>query len=170
MKRLSPGIFLLSWLIVVTAWAHHAAQGIVSDEIWYMIDENLQEADSPHLDMDLTNMLSTIGSVEDVLTGDMYLESYVEVYFDDVSVLDPEYYINTFLETIVADTVDESNRIPSGTLDSNTREVQFKVIYIDDDGDDLIDYAEVYMYEPIGSGNSQVGVTPSQPPGKRAGG
>lgn len=37
--------------IALPAAAHHGAAGIVSDEIYAAIEENLEDADSPHLDL-----------------------------------------------------------------------------------------------------------------------
>ena len=39
-----------------TTWSHHAAEGIVSDEIWDMVDSLLIDADSPHMELDLDTM------------------------------------------------------------------------------------------------------------------
>ena len=57
MNKLFPTIAAIIFaFLAVPATAHHAAEGIISDDIYDMIDENL--AGSPHLDMDLT----TVGS------------------------------------------------------------------------------------------------------------
>lgn len=48
---------LLPFLVAGAVAAHHAAAGIVADDIYATIEENL--ADSPHLELDLT----TIGSM-----------------------------------------------------------------------------------------------------------
>ena len=32
-------------LFAASAWSHHAAEGIISDDLWYMIDEMLVEAE-----------------------------------------------------------------------------------------------------------------------------
>lgn len=56
-KPLFVVAMLLPLLVAGTVAAHHAAEGIVSDDIYAAIEENL--ADSPHLELDLT----TIGSM-----------------------------------------------------------------------------------------------------------
>jgi len=43
-------------LFTLNANAHHMAEGIISDELWQMIDDLLVAADSPHLDLDFTMM------------------------------------------------------------------------------------------------------------------
>ena len=44
MKRIIMGTTLLGLAFSAGLWAHHAAEGIVSDEIWEMIDQNLIDA------------------------------------------------------------------------------------------------------------------------------
>jgi hypothetical protein len=51
-------------LIAGPAFPHHAAEGIVTDDIFTMIDENLLLVDSPHLEMDL----STVGTASDSMS------------------------------------------------------------------------------------------------------
>jgi hypothetical protein len=53
----------------VQASAHHAAEGIISDELWEMIDDRLEAADSPHLDLDFTMMGNTIVTTVEVDTS-----------------------------------------------------------------------------------------------------
>lgn len=55
-KLLGLSVAAAACFLTLPATAHHMAEGIVSDEIYEMIDENL--VDLPHLDLDL----STIGS------------------------------------------------------------------------------------------------------------
>ena len=52
---------------------HHMADGIVADDIYDMIDSRLEDADSPHLDLDLTTIgtmaiVSVTVAEEDVAT------------------------------------------------------------------------------------------------------
>ena len=66
---------LIPFFVAAPVSAHHMAEGVVADDIYAMIDENLEG--SPHLDLDLT----TIGSMTIVS---------VTVAEEDVSmVLDP---------------------------------------------------------------------------------
>jgi hypothetical protein len=70
MTRIIVGFaFLISLLLVAApVLAHHAAEGIVSDEIWQSIDDNLSTSPSPHQDMelDLDSMMT-----DDVLVSTM---------------------------------------------------------------------------------------------------
>jgi hypothetical protein len=69
MKKLSASLMILSAsLFAGQALAHHAAAGIVSDDIWEMIDDQLEAADSPHLDMEFTMMDNTILTTVEVET------------------------------------------------------------------------------------------------------
>ena len=64
MKRLFATIAALVPLFVAAPLsAHHPAADIVSDEIYDMIEENLLDADSPHLDLDLTDIMDPDGTV-----------------------------------------------------------------------------------------------------------
>lgn len=78
MKRIVAVIAMLSYLLVaVPAVAHHMAAEIVSDEIYEMITDLLEDAESPHLYADLTTipgMIETtvtvpVGMVADILEG-----------------------------------------------------------------------------------------------------
>jgi hypothetical protein len=70
MKNLLKVVFLSTvFLFSTTSFAHHAAAGIVSDDIWQMVDDLLVAADSPHLDMDFTLMDSTVVTTIEVETS-----------------------------------------------------------------------------------------------------
>jgi hypothetical protein len=56
MKKAIQAAVLASLLTSFSAFAHHPAQAIVDAETWLMIDQNLQDVDSPHLDLDFTSM------------------------------------------------------------------------------------------------------------------
>jgi hypothetical protein len=61
MKNFLASLILMTSAITAnTASAHHMAEGIVSDDIWQMIDDLLVAADSPHLDLDFTTMGTAI--------------------------------------------------------------------------------------------------------------
>ena len=47
---------LFAALFTAPVWSHHAAEGIISDELWEMIDDMLVDADSPHMDLVLDDM------------------------------------------------------------------------------------------------------------------
>ena len=64
MKRTTTFIAAATFFLgSVTVWAHHAAEGIIADDIYEMIDDNL--AGTPHLALDLT----TMGSGADTLAA-----------------------------------------------------------------------------------------------------
>ncbi len=56
MKKALQVAVLASLLASFSAFAHHPAEGIVDADTWEMIDQNLVDADSPHLDLDFTDM------------------------------------------------------------------------------------------------------------------
>lgn len=55
-KFLMISAMAFSLLFAMPTWSHHAAEGIVSDDIWQMVDDLLGDAESPHLDLDLDSM------------------------------------------------------------------------------------------------------------------
>lgn len=57
MKNAVRIALVASLLTSFSALAHHPAQEIIDAETWLMIDENLQEADSPHLDLDFSRTM-----------------------------------------------------------------------------------------------------------------
>ncbi len=56
MKKAIQIAALTSLLTSFSAFAHHPAEAIIDAETWEMIDQNLEDADSPHLDLDFTAM------------------------------------------------------------------------------------------------------------------
>ncbi len=56
MKKALQVVVIASLLTSFSAFAHHPAEDIIDAETWEMIDENLVDADSPHLELDLTDM------------------------------------------------------------------------------------------------------------------
>lgn len=66
---------LIPFLFIAPVSAHHMADGIVADDIYAAIDQNLEDADSPHLDLDLTTI------------GTMAVAVSVTVPEDDVSLV-----------------------------------------------------------------------------------
>lgn len=61
MKKVIQAAVIASALASLSAFAHHPAEAIIDADTWAMIDENLQEADSPHLDLDFDTMGSASG-------------------------------------------------------------------------------------------------------------
>jgi len=70
---------LLGSLFAGSTWSHHAAEGIVADEILQMINDNLVSVDSPHLNIDFTDIMGSM-SVYDAGEGDLYLTSSAPAY------------------------------------------------------------------------------------------
>ena len=55
MKKALQVAVLASLLTSFSAFAHHPAEDIIDPDTWAMIDQNLVDADSPHLDLDFTD-------------------------------------------------------------------------------------------------------------------
>lgn len=143
---------LLTVLLSAPAWSHHAAQGIVSDEIWQMVDDLLEAADSPHLNIDFENVMESMG-VHEGNDGRPSLVTSIVVY---------AFELEDYLVAIEAAIID-LNRFPSGTLDSGrAATVWYEVIDLGDGS------FEILLYEPLGVGNTQIGTPPAPtPPGKQ---
>lgn len=159
MKRLMIlSLIFLGILYIAPAWTHHPAQGVVSDDIWQMIDGLLEDADSPHLSIDFDDVMDSMGVAEvpgagndcsgnDECGGRMLLVTSIVVpteYADDYLI---------YVDFAVAD----ANRAPSGNTGSGTAytlEVDVEIL----DGD----LTEIALYEPIGSGQSQDDMVPKK--------
>lgn len=170
MKGMIKGIALLGFAIAAPLLAHHAAEGIVSDDIWLSIDENL--AGSPHLEIDFDDP-GGMGMDASMAGGRVFLETTYNVYFVSLDAQsDPVYAINTYFDEAFVSAMDEMNRVPSGTQDSDTSSVYYEVVaWVNEDKDEYFEYAVVVLFEPIGKGNSQTNdPEPAPGNGKRAGG
>ena len=178
MKRIMLVMTLLGVVFSANLWAHHAAEGIVSDEVWNQIDDNLEAASSPHLDIDfddpgcLNNLYDCMGTDLETIDDSLYMVTTVEVYFltpGDLAY--SETIIDTYFEEAFVESVEEINQIPSGALSDDTARVFYvTVAYVDVDDDDDYEYAIIDLYEPIGSGQSQQAaatVVATPIPGKR---
>jgi len=145
--------WLFAALLSAPAWSHHAAEGIVSDEIWQMVDDLLEAADSPHLNIDFENVMESMG-VHEGNDGRPSLVTSIVVY---------EVELDAYLAAL--DTaILELNRFPSGTLDSGrAATVWYAVIGLGEGS------LEILLYEPVGVGNTQIGtaLAPTPPQGKR---
>ena len=179
MKLIFITIALFGVIFSANLWAHHAAEGIVSDEIWQKIDDNLVDAESPHLEnftLDRTDTMDGATIYTDPETGDMYLLTVSQLYYEgDLTEELWKQYVLDYIDEVVLPSLDESNQIPSGTLneDTSTVIIDWKLIDSSVPTDDTTDYAEILVYEPIGNGRSQesAGATPvTTDPGKRSGG
>lgn len=153
MKRtVKLGALLLGCLLAGPAWSHHAAEGIVSDDIWQMIDDNLEAVDSPHLDIDFDDVMGSM-RVGEGPDGDLYLISGITVYPEDVD----DYM------AVIEVTLEEAKTMPSGTTSGGNASSAFVEIVDRDDG-----FVDILLYEPVGNGNSQVPPVSSTPPGNRS--
>ena len=145
MKRLiMVCVMLLGMLFISTSWSHHAAEGIVSDDIWTMVDTLLEG--SPHLDIDLTAIQDSMD-----VTTELGYPTLVSSAVVETDLLD-EYM--AFVDSVVL----ASSGFPSGQTSSETADTLVIDILDLGDGTTLIS-----IYEPIGFGNSQdVPTDPSQ--------
>ena len=70
MKNILASLVILSSVAFAgTASAHHAATGIISDDLWQMIDDMLVAAGSPHLDLDFEMMDNAVVTTVEVDTA-----------------------------------------------------------------------------------------------------
>jgi hypothetical protein len=160
MKRIQTiGWLLAGLLLSAPAWAHHAAEGIISDEVWQRIDDQLSGVDSPHLNIDFEDVMGTMRVASDE-NGGQYLVSYTVAYVEEVD--DYMAYIDLVLLEALADTT----RAPSGrTVSERAAAIFFRT---EDLGNGLV---EIRLFEPIGNGQSQVPPPDAAPaPGKRPNG
>lgn len=107
MKKVLAALLVTSaFLFSTNAFSHHAAEGIVSDDIWQMIDDLLEAADSPHLDLDFTLMGNTVittmevetSMVDDVIAAIETLNNGTLMV--STTVTDPGYTLITVVETV----------------------------------------------------------------------
>ncbi len=63
-KLLLSALVSLS-VVSIPAFAHHPAADNLDEETWEMIDSNLEDADSPHLDMEFDDMGSVTTNMRD---------------------------------------------------------------------------------------------------------
>jgi hypothetical protein len=83
-KHLALIATLIPFFVAAPVSAHHMAEGIIADDIYQMIDDNLVLADSPHLTLDLTtatnmtivevtveadDVATVVGIISDALAG-----------------------------------------------------------------------------------------------------
>ena len=159
MKRLMTlSLLFLGVLYIAPAFSHHPAQGIVSDDIWQMIDGLLEDADSPHLSIDFDDVMDSMGVAEvpgagndcsgnDDCGGRMLLVTSIVV---------PTQYVDEYL-IYVDFAVADANRAPSGNTSSGTAYTLEVAVEDLDDG-----LTEIALYEPIGSGESQDDMVPKK--------
>ncbi len=130
---LISGITALSLMAGMPAWSHHAAEGIVTDEIWLMVDDNLDGTGHEIVFEDIWASMN----VDETGDGQMALTSEVVVDDDAVDI----YLVAIF------DAIEDISQIPSGTRNGGMPVVDV----VDSAGPTSV----ITLWEPIGSGDSQ---------------
>ena len=144
MKRMIKfGLALFFIVFVAPAWAHHAAEGIVSDEVWNMIDEQLEAVESPHLDIDFEDIMGSMRVGSDPDSGSMLLITSVEGTEEEI--LAYEEILISALEDLP-----EDSKIPSGVDSSGNFGSLFWGTMVLEDGVTWV----LYLIEPIGASNA----------------
>ena len=149
MKRyLILALMALGILAAAPAWSHHAAEGIVSDDIWQMIDGLLEDANSPHLNIDFDDVMdsmgvASVGGFGDSCSGNNDCGGRLLLV---TSVTVPTEYVDEYM-IYIDFAVSDRNRVPSGKTSSGTA-LKLKIVIDDlDDG-----WTEISLLEPIGNG------------------
>lgn len=168
MKRTTKlGLALLLTLFSTPIWAHHAAEGIISDEIWDEVDYRLQ--DTPHVDLDFSDIMGSMGVGEADEDGSMFLVSSITVEEADCAL-----FLDTILDVLDDVTLDwthDSSGNPIGDY-SNT----WLPVLIPDECVCVDGGCTLSLFEPIGSigwsdDPEEVYTPPDAPgPGKNKGG
>ena len=193
MNRIFIIFALFGVIFSANLWAHHAAEGIVSDEIWEQVDSNISDQHNEMLDVLDTSMevvtdpampASTESTMESQNSGgnNVFLLTTRTYEFTD-SVLESEYEttIEEVIDQYVVPQAEILGRFPSleiidakGDIDSRLLYVTYELVDLDGLKDGSIDGAIIYTYEPIGKGSDGSQVPPDDsdepPQGNRAGG
>ena len=141
MKRLMIlSLMFLGIFFIAPVWSHHMAEGIISDDIWQMVDQQLEESNSLH-NITIDQVMDSMAVTNDD-SGNVVL---VTSYMVETSALDE--YMEAF--DIV---LDGFNGISSGSSNRNSGRDSALDIEVDqlDNGMTVIT-----IYEPVGSGESQ---------------
>ena len=156
MKRMMKfGLALFFIVFVAPLWAHHAAEGIISDDVWEMIDQNLQDVESPHLNIDFDDVMDSmrVGTTE---TGAPALITEFDVRLDEST--DYMTYIDLAIQEWLVELV-EANEIPPSVLnEDNGGWFYFETVDLGDG------YVTIRLVEPIGGGTGQAVYDPVDPP------
>ena len=146
-KLMIISMMFFAILLVTPAWSHHPAEGIVSDEIWDMVDGMLVEADSPHLDIDFEDVMDSTGNttmmVSSVVVSDDEVADYMEA-------------IDIALDELSANSREMDGALADGDLVTNQNSsITIGVVPLDND------MTEITIYEPIGASSTTVPSTPT---------
>jgi len=158
-RKISLFIALFALLFMASAWSHHPAESIISYDVWQTIDDNLQEVDSPHLNIDFDDVMEGMRVSDESDRSSMFLVTSAEVLVEDVD----EYvlYLELAIDQVLAD-MGEAGDIPSGlSSNGNANTLSYEVIDLEDG------YAEIVLYEAIGAVKSQLPSTPAVPSNPR---
>lgn len=123
-------------MLPVSVWSHDAAEGIVSDEIWLMVDQLLVKSNSPHLLINLAVVPESTGRTTEIS---------VLFYQPDL----PDGYLAEFVADVTKGiaTITRLNEARSSNVNS---EIDVRVV----DGE-LDDTVLVVITEQVGVGKSQ---------------
>ena len=136
MKRKTVlSLVLLGTLMSAPAWAHHAAEGIISDDIWTSIDDMLVE--TPHIELDFADIMASMRIDEAPSGGKMFLVSSVTMNIDDLDL-----YLDA-IDTVMS-AIHQTNGDPNGNRNNN-----FLPVFTEPVCDEY--ECRISLYEPIGS-------------------
>jgi len=165
MKRIILfAVLFFGILLVAPVWSHHAAEGIISDDVWQMINDQLLEIDSPHLNIDFDDVMASMGSAEE--GGKVFLTTTITVMEEDAGL-----YVDLIEDAVaqaLADAVADQTA-PDGIVgNGNSKTFDVEIVPRDDDSG----YVDIFLYEMLGKGNSQAApddpdAPVTEPPGKR---
>jgi len=139
MKRTTYSAWVSLAIIVLSCyWRPLAAQGIVSDDIWQLVDSLLHDADSPQLNIDLNDVLGRMSITADE-AGNLYLMTSIVVYPQEVDA-----YAAAIEEALTV-----SNRFASGHTSSGTMAIaEYEIVMLDNNS------VEILLYESLGTGDA----------------
>jgi hypothetical protein len=141
-RKMKFGLALFFTVFVAPVWAHHAAEGIISYDVWNMIDENLEATESPHLDIDFEDIMGSMRISSDPDSNSMLLITSIEG--TETEILD---YADE-LVNVLADP-DENSNVPSGAdSNGNFGSLSWGTMELDD-GTWVL-----FLIEPIGAENA----------------
>ena len=136
------GLAFLLALFTTPTWAHHAAEGIISDEVWSEIDLRLQ--DTPHVDLEFSDIMGSMRVDEAAGGGSMFLVSSITVEETDCGL-----FLDTILDVlndVSLEWMHDSNGNPNGDYSNTWLPVLSPEECVCVDG-----YCTLTLYEPIGS-------------------
>lgn len=149
-------LMFLGVMFTAPVWSHHPAEGIVSDDIWQMVNDNLEAVGSPHLTIDLSDIMDSMGTIDvpssgNDCSGDADCGGRVLLVTSIiVEPTDFQIYMDAIEDVII-------NRLPAGNTTSET------AYTLDVSTEVLIDgRIMISVFEPVGSGESQDDLTPKK--------